>query len=64
MSQITLHLDGATQALVDQADTIRMPSAHEWPQECLALAGRFPDFPLCEGNGNGAQATEVQGQGV
>ena len=61
MSQITLYLDDATQALVDQAaqasglsksrwvaEVIRKYAAHEWPQDCLALAGRFPDFPLRE----------------
>ena len=61
MSQITLYLDDATQALVDQAaqanglsksswvaDIIRKYAAHEWPQDCLALAGRFADFPLRE----------------
>lgn len=61
MSQITLYLDDATQALVDQAakahglsksrwvtDIIRKYAAHEWPQDCLALAGRFSDFPLCD----------------
>lgn len=61
MSQITLYLDDATQALVDQAakaqglsksrwvaEIIRKYAAHEWPQDCLALAGRFPDFPLRE----------------
>ncbi|HEY5581273.1 MAG TPA: CopG family transcriptional regulator [Rhodoferax sp.] len=61
MSQITLYLDDATQALVDQAakahglsksrwvtDIIRKYAAHEWSQDCLALAGQFPDFPLCE----------------
>ena len=59
MSQITLYLDDATQALVDQAakahglsksrwvtDIIRKYAAHEWPQDCIALAGQFPDFPL------------------
>lgn len=59
MSQITLYLDDATQALVDKAakahglsksrwvaDIIRKYAAHEWPQDCLA-AGRFPDFSLC-----------------
>jgi len=59
MSQITLYLDDATQALVDQAaqangvsksrwvaDIIRKHAAHEWPADCLALAGQFPDFPL------------------
>ena len=61
MAQITLYLDDATQALVDQAarahglsksrwvtDIIRKYAAHEWPQNCLALAGQFPDFPLCK----------------
>ncbi len=59
MSQITLYLDDATQALVEQAaqanglsksrwvaEIIRKYAAHEWPQDCLALAGRFADFPL------------------
>lgn len=59
MSQITLYLDEATQALVDQAaqahgvsksrwvaDIIRKHAADEWPADCLALAGQFPDFPL------------------
>jgi hypothetical protein len=59
MSQITLYLDDATQALVEQAaaangvsksrwvaDIIRKHAAHEWPQDCLAAAGQFPDFPL------------------
>ena len=59
MSQVTLYLDDATQALVDQAakahglsksrwvaEIIRKYAAHEWPQDCLALAGRFADFPL------------------
>jgi predicted transcriptional regulator len=61
MSQITLYLDDATQALVDQAaqangvsksrwvaEMIRKYAAHEWPQDCLTLAGRFADFPLHE----------------
>lgn len=61
MSQITLYLDDATQALVEQAaqanglsksrwvaDIIRKYATHEWPQDCLALAGRFADFPLRE----------------
>jgi hypothetical protein len=61
MSQITLYLDDATQALVDQAaqangvsksrwvaDIIRKYASHEWPQDCLNLAGRFADFPLRE----------------
>lgn len=61
MSQITLYLDEATQALVEQAaqasgvsksrwvaEIIRKYAAYEWPQDCLALAGRFADFPLRE----------------
>ncbi len=59
MSQITLCLDETTQALVDQAakahgvsksrwvpDIIRKYATHEWPQDCLALAGSFSDFAL------------------
>jgi hypothetical protein len=59
MSQITLYLDDATQALVDEAaaangmsksrwvaEIIRKHAAHDWPQDCLALAGQFADFPL------------------
>ncbi|PIT81170.1 CopG family transcriptional regulator [Limnohabitans sp. 15K] len=61
MSQITLYLDDATQALVDEAakangvsksrwvaDIIRTYASHEWPKDCLTLAGRFADFPLRE----------------
>ena len=60
MSQITLYLDDSTQALVEQAaqangvsksrwvaEIIRKYAAHEWPEDCLGLAGRFADFPLC-----------------
>ena len=61
MSQITLYLDDATQALVEQAaqanglsksrwvsEMIRKYATHEWPQDCLTLAGCFADFPLRE----------------
>jgi len=61
MAQITLYLDEATQALVEQAaqangmsksrwvaEIIRKFAAQEWPRDCLELAGRFPDFPLPE----------------
>jgi predicted transcriptional regulator len=61
MPQITLYLDDATLALVDRAakanglsksrwvaEIIRKYVDHEWPQDCLALAGRFADFPLRE----------------
>lgn len=63
MSQITLYLDDHTQELVEQsalasgisksrwvAQIIRKYAAQEWPQDVLSLAGRFPDFPLCENN--------------
>lgn len=69
MSQITLYLDDATQALVEQAaqanglsksrwvaEIIRKYAAHEWPQDCLALAGCFADFPLREDNASGLPA--------
>lgn len=59
MPRITLYLDDATQALFDEAakrhgvsksrwvaDIIRRHAAHEWTADCLALAGRFADFPL------------------
>jgi hypothetical protein len=71
MSQITLYLDDATQALVEQAaqanglsksrwvaEIIRKYAAHEWPQDCLALAGRFADFPLYE-EGSASQPADV-----
>ncbi len=71
MSQITLYLDDATQALVEQvakanglsksrwvAEAIRAYVAREWPQDCLALAGRFTDFPLRE-DGNTQSASDV-----
>ena len=71
MSQITLYLDDATQTLVDQAalangvsksrwvaDIIRKYATHEWPQDCLALAGSFADFPLREEN-TAAQSADV-----
>lgn len=59
MSQITVCLDDATQALVERAaqahgqsesrwvaDLICQHTAQQWPQNCLDLAGRFTDFPL------------------
>ena len=71
MSQITLYLDDATQALVDEAakangvsksrwvaDIIRTYAAHDWPQDCLALAGRFSDFPF-QGDSAKEQPTDV-----
>ena len=59
MAQVTLYLDDATEELLSQAaqssgmsksrwvaELIRAHAANEWPQDCIALAGRFPDFPL------------------
>lgn len=65
MSQITLYLDDATQALVDQAalangvsksrwvaELIRLHARRQWPEAFLAAAGSIPDFPLLEGDGS------------
>lgn len=72
MSQITLYLDDATQALVEQAalaggmsksrwvaEIIRKHTAHQWPQDCLALAGRFADFPLSDAASVGSLPTDL-----
>lgn len=72
MSQITLYLDDATQALVEQAaladgmsksrwvaEIIRKHTAHQWPQDCLALAGRFADFPLNDAASVGSLPSEL-----
>ena len=61
MSQVTLYLDDETdRALSDAASRsgmsrsrwvsqlIRRHAQDQWPQECLSLAGAFPDFPLSE----------------
>jgi hypothetical protein len=71
MAQFTLYLDDATQALVEQTakslgvsksrwvtEIIRKYAADHWPQDCLALAGRFADFPLRE-EGVAVQADDV-----
>ena len=73
MPQITLYLDDATQALVDQAgeangisksrwvaEAIRRCAAHEWPHGCLNLAGSFPHFPLIGDSANHAQTEDAQ----
>lgn len=72
MAKITLYLDDDTQALGDQAakahglsksrwvaETIRKPAAHEWPQDCLALVGRFADFPLRDSDGSAGLAADT-----
>lgn len=59
MPHITLCLDDATQSLVERAakahgvsksrwvaDIIRTHVTQDWPQDCLALAGVFADFPI------------------
>jgi len=61
MAQITLYLDEDTESLLAQAakaqgmsksrwvaEAIRQYAHSAWPQECLALAGAFPEFPLRE----------------
>ncbi|MFG6447487.1 CopG family transcriptional regulator [Roseateles sp. BYS180W] len=61
MPHITVQLDTATLALVERsalaqgltpsqwvAALIHRHAAQDWPPECLALAGRFGDFPLNE----------------
>lgn len=70
MSQITLYLDDATEALVNQAaqasglsksrwvaELIRRHANDQWPQECRRMAGAFADFPLRgdEASDGGAQ---------
>ena len=72
MPQITLYLNDATQALVDQAaeangisksrwvaEAIGRYAAHEWPHGCLNVAGSFPDFPLMGDNANHAQTADT-----
>jgi hypothetical protein len=41
------------------ADIIRKYAEHEWPQDCLALAGRFADFPLREVDSTADLGTDV-----
>ncbi len=62
MRHITIELDETTCAALEQAaatagvsasnwleDTVRQRLGHAWPAECIALAGRFADFPGAEG---------------
>ena len=59
MPRIRVNLDAATQALLEQAAAasgmskshwvakiIRNHFSPRWPQDCLAAAGQFADFPL------------------
>ena len=72
MAQITLYLDDVTQALVEQAsaangmsksswvgEIIRKYAGHDWPKDCLELAGRFTDFPLRDEASPSAQTADV-----
>jgi hypothetical protein len=31
-----------------EKEQMALMATHQWPQECLSLAERFPDFPLRE----------------
>ncbi len=72
MSQITLYLDDQTDAVLTQAakssglsksrwvaELIRRHAGHAWPEECRALAGAFPDFPLREPGADANLAPDV-----
>ena len=72
MSQITLYLDDATQALVDAAaqasglsksrwvaELIRKNANKQWPKAFLGAAGSIPDFPLREGSGAEGRPADV-----
>lgn len=72
MSQITLYLDDATQALVDEAaqssglsksrwvaELIRKNARKQWPKAFLGAAGSIPDFPLLEGDGSQTLPADV-----
>ena len=37
-------------------------TASAWPQDCLALAGCFPDFPLAEARPNAEIVQQAVGQ--
>lgn len=61
MAPFTVYLDPETEALVNQCakasglsksrwvtQVIKRHVRDAWPEQCLALAGAFPDFPLRE----------------
>ncbi|NRF69040.1 CopG family transcriptional regulator [Aquincola sp. S2] len=61
MAQVTLYLDEEVDSLMRRsaeaagvsnsrwvAELIRRHAHAEWPADVIALAGRFPDFPLAE----------------
>ena len=71
MSQVTLYLDEETDRALSEAASrsgmtrsrwvsqlIRRHAQDKWPQECLALAGAFPDFPLSEQQAQAGQPAD------
>jgi hypothetical protein len=68
MSRVNLYLDDETDRALSEAASrsgmsrspwesqlIRRHAQDKWPQECLALAGAFPDFPLSEPRAQASQ---------
>ena len=68
MSRVNLYLDDETDRALSEAASrsgmsrspwesqlIRRHAQGKWPQECLALAGAFPDFPLSEPRAQASQ---------
>ena len=62
MRHITIELDETTCAALEQVaatagisasnwleNAVRQQLGHVWPADCIALAGRFVDFPGAEG---------------
>ena len=71
MSQVTLYLDEETDRALSEAASrsgmtrsrwvsqlIRRHAQDKWPQECLALAGAFPDLPLSEQRAQASQPAD------
>jgi hypothetical protein len=68
MSRVNLYLDDETDRALSEAASrsgmsrspwesqlTRRHAQGKWPQECLALAGAFPDFPLSEPRAQASQ---------
>jgi hypothetical protein len=71
MSRVNLYLDNETDRALSEAASrsgmsrspwesqlIRRHAQDKWPQECLALAGAFPDFPLSEPRAQASQPAD------
>jgi hypothetical protein len=71
MSRVNLYLDDETDRALSEAASrsgmsrspwesqlIRRHAQDKWPQECLALAGAFPDFPLSEPRAQASQPAD------